>query len=356
MEAAVIILGVVAIISMGLVVVLVFQLSKVRGEGGNQNGNLDHQVKEMRDGLENVGKSIQDLKTDRTAQSSEMKGLMTNIGSQMTALNSTNSALREALANSRVRGQWGERMAEDVFRVIGFLEGTNYDKQVTITGSGPGAGSRPDFTIYLPQHKKLNMDVKFPLENYMKFMDAETTEAEEQARNSFLKDVRDRLKEVVGREYIDPSQGTLDYVLVFIPNEQVYAFIQQHGAATIDEALRNKVVLCSPMSLFAILGVIRQAMDNFALEQDSNEILSQLGAFNKQWTGFVRQLETVRSRIESAQKNFETLAGTRLRALQRPLNRIEAIRAERGLPIAPDNSEIIELPEPELADALADGD
>ncbi|NQW23229.1 MAG: DNA recombination protein RmuC [SAR202 cluster bacterium] len=356
MEAAVIILGVVAILAMGLVVVLVFQLSNARSAGGNQDGNLDHQVKEMRDGLENVGKSIQDLKTDRTAQSSEMKGLMTNIGSQMTALNSTNAALREALANSRVRGQWGERMAEDVFRVIGFLEGTNYDKQVTIPGSESGAGSRPDFTIHLPQHKKLNMDVKFPLENYMKFMDAETKEAEEQARNSFLKDVRDRLKEVVGREYIDPSQGTLDYVLVFIPNEQVYAFIQQHGAATIDEALRNKVVLCSPMSLFAILGVIRQAMDNFALEQDSNEILSQLGAFNKQWTGFVRQLETVRSRIESAQKNFETLAGTRLRALQRPLNRIEAIRVERGLPIASDNSEIIELPEPELADALADGD
>lgn len=353
MQMAVVILGIVAVLSLGLVLALLSRLLRTRTADDERGSYLGHQVQEMRDNLATVGKSIQELRLERTAQSGEIKGLMTNLGTQMAALNTTNSALREALANTRVRGQWGERMAEDVFRIIGFLEGTNYAKQISI----PGAGTRPDFTIYLPQGKKLNMDVKFPLDNYMKCMGADTAEAEEQARASFLRDVRHRLKEVVGREYIDPGQGTLDYVLVFIPNEQVYHFIQQHGGAIIDEALRNKVVLCSPISLFAILGVIRHAMDNFALEQDSNEILSQLGLFNKQWGQFVKQMVAVGSRIDSAQKSFESLTGTRRRTLEQPLRRIEAIREQRGLPVATEDSAdgVLALLEPELVESLANG-
>ena len=65
--------------------------------------------------------------------------------------------------------------------------------------------------------------------------------------------------------------------------------------------MKNKVVFCSPISLFAILLVIRQAVDNFTLEQGSNEIVSQMGAFNKQWVEFLEQLTTVERRLESFQ-------------------------------------------------------
>ncbi|NQU13183.1 MAG: DNA recombination protein RmuC [Desulfobacteraceae bacterium] len=61
------------------------------------------------------------------------------------------------------------------------------------------------------------------------------------------------------------------------------AFTQRHDYTILDNAIKNKVVLCSPITLFAVLAVIRQAVGNFALEQTSNEILSLLGAFKKQW-------------------------------------------------------------------------
>ena len=95
--------------------------------------------------------------------------------------------------------------------------------------------------------------------------------------------MRDRAREVVGRDYINPDDNTLDYVLVFIPNEPMYHYIQQHGADVVEEALRNRVVLCSPISLFAILSIIRHALDNFAIEQASDEILSELAVFDRQW-------------------------------------------------------------------------
>ena len=199
-----------------------------------------------------------------------------------------------------------------------------------------GSGSRPDFTFLLPKDLTLNMDVKFPLDNYLKCVEARDAEEENRYRQQFVRDVRARLKEVVTRDYIDPGRKTLDYVLVFIPNEQIYQYIHEHDSALIDDALTSKVVLCSPVSLFAILVVIRQAVDNFSVEQSSNEIISELGKFEDQWDRFIKQMDTLGKRIDDAQKDFGNLVGTRRRALERPLGRIHAIRQQRGLAIPED--------------------
>jgi DNA recombination protein RmuC len=211
----------------------------------------------------------------------------------------------------------------------------------------------------MPENKKLNMDAKFPLTNYIRLVEADTEEKAQQHSLAFLRDVRDRAKEVVGRDYINPEDNTLDYVLVFIPNEQMFHYIQQHGATVVEEALRNRVVLCSPISLFAILSVIRHALDNFAIEQASNEILSELAIFDRQWKLFAAQMETVGRRIESAQTGFESLKGTRSRALDRPLQRIQEIRKQRDIPDAPEVDSIesedpVALPETELVETYTE--
>ena len=241
----------------------------------------------------------------------------------------TTNTLKEALASSKIRGQWGERMAEDVLRLAGFIEKINYLKQKTITG----AGSRPDFTFLLPRDLKLNMDVKFPLDNYMKFLETSSAIEKEKFQKDFLKDVKSRIREVTTREYINPEQNTVDYVLLFIPNEQIYAFIHQHDSSILDEGIRNRVIFCSPMTLFAILSVVRQAIDNFALEQTSNEILSLFGVFKKQWQEFVKRFDLLGKRIGDVQKEYDEITTTRHRQLEKPLNRIESLREQRDLSI-----------------------
>ena len=340
MTAALIVIGIVALLSTGLAVVLIFRLLNAKGGSDVQDSALGHQVGEIRQGMDRVHDAIQNLSLDRAKQSERLETMLTS-------LNSSSSALRDILANTQVRGQWGERMAEDVFRLIGFVESVNYLKQTTITDGS----SRPDFTILMPDNKRLNMDAKFPLTNYMKFVEADSEQEAEQYSRAFLRDVRDRTREVVGRDYINPEDNTLDYVLVFIPNEPMFHYILQHGADVVEDALRNKVVLCSPISLFAILSVIRHALDNFAIEQASNEILLELARFDRQWDQFAKQMDRVGKRLESAQSGFESLAGTRRRALERPLGRIQAIRKQRGLPDASENG--IEIDSGDDEDILA---
>ena len=296
---------------------------------------IDQQIQTMTSELNKVSKLVGDLEDDRIEKFGELTGQLKAVGEGTAALTNITNMLHEALASTKARGQWGERMAEDVLQHCGLVEGVNYLKQKSIKGSG----TRPDFTFLIPLNRKLNMDVKFPWDNYNRYVEADSELEKERFCNDFLKNVKTRIKEVTTREYISPEENTLDCVLLFIPNERIYAFIHEHDRSVLDYGLKNKVVLCSPITLFAVLAVIRQAVDNFNLGQTSNEILSLLGAFKEQWGKFFEKLEQVGKRIKATQTAYDELTTTRRRQLERHLDRIEGIRVQRGIPAAVDEIE-----------------
>jgi DNA recombination protein RmuC len=290
---------------------------------------IDQQLQRLTLQLENASRFMQELEKDRVEKFGELSQQLKMTNSQTQVLMQTTNKLREALASTKTRGQWGERMAEDVLRLAGFIENVNFIKQKTLANSS----SRPDFTFLLPRNLKLNMDVKFPFTNYLKFLETESPIEKENYRVNFLKDVKARMKEVTTRDYINPNQDTVDYALMFIPNEHIYAFIHENDGQLFDDGLKNGVVICSPITLYAVLAVIRQAVDNFALEKTSNEILSLLGSFKKQWQEFLEKLELVGKRITEAQKEYDILTTTRRRQLEKPLQQLEVIRTQRNISI-----------------------
>ena len=302
-----------------------------------KKGLIDQQLQRMTGELENVSKLMQSLEKDRVEKFGELASHLKIVGEQTKALTQSTSTLREALASTKARGQWGERMAEDVLRIAGFIENVNYLKQKTIAGTG----SRPDFTFLLPRELRLNMDVKFPLDNYVRFLEAQVETEKVKFRSDFLRDVKGKIREVATRDYINPEQNTVDYVLLFIPNEQVYAFIHEQDSSMLEDGIKNHVIFCSPVTLFAVLAVIRQAVDNFALERTSHEILSLFGSFKKQWDEYIKKFDVLGKRIEDVRKEYDALLTTRRRQVERPLHKIEALRTQHGLPPAPDDEEII---------------
>ena len=204
---------------------------------------IDQRLTDMDVKLGKVEQLVQDLQTDRKAQYSAL-------GQQLQGLTTTTASLQKALADNRARGQWGERMAEDMLNFMGLVEGINYIKQSAIE-----TGTRPDFTFLFPNQKSLNMDAKFPLDNYLRYIEADNDADKREFSQKFLRDVNQRVSEIQKRDYI--AAGTLDCVLIFIPNEQVYRFIYEQDQRIIDNALKQKVIICSPLTLYVVLAVIR---------------------------------------------------------------------------------------------------
>ncbi|MBA4391276.1 MAG: DNA recombination protein RmuC [Syntrophus sp. (in: bacteria)] len=242
-------------------------------------------------------------------------------------LKDTTEHLGNALASSKKRGEWGERMAEDIIHLIGMVEGINYTRQKTMEHA-PG---RPDYTFLLPNSLKINMDVKFPLDNYLHYLNAEAEHDKKRFREELLKNTKLMIKQVTGREYINPVENTVDYVLIFIPNEQVFGFINETDPTIMDEALKQKVILCSPFTLYAVLSVIRQAIENFNLERTASEILKLLMEFSKQWTAFKDKFNLMGERIDQTKKEYDNLVTTRSNMLERSLKKIDELGKQKAL-------------------------
>lgn len=280
------------------------------------DGQLD-QKKELIDrSLLDMNKKIDGL--DRST--SELKGQMENSEKGIGNLAETTNKLSMILSSSQSRGQWGERMVEDILGFMGLVEGINYKKQ-----SQAGEG-RPDFTFMLPDSKTINMDVKFPLTHYENFLTIDTEIEKESEKKSFLSDVRNHVKAIEKRSYIDPAGGTVDYVLMFIPNESIYAFLNQEDKDLIDFSLSRKVLLCSPITLYAVLSLIRQSVSNFSMERKAGEMQKLIGVFRKQWTEFVAHMEKLGNTLDTVQKHFEKLITTRKNQLDKPIAKIDEMQ------------------------------
>lgn len=293
---------------------------------------VSEQVEGVHGELSRVAALVADLQKERAHQAGQITSRLEQAFTVTSSLADTTRSLERALASPQARGQWGERMAEDVLASAGFVEGINYEKQKKLSSGGV-----PDYTFALPRGHCVHMDVKFPLDNYLRWLEARDDTERATHSKAFQRDVRQRIKELADRAYVDP-ETTVDYLLLFVPNESVYGFLHEHDPTLVDQAIAQKVVLCSPTTLFAVLAVVRQAVDNFLVDRRSNEILGAIGGLREQWELLSEPMEKMGRGLASAQRAYDDLVGPRSRQFGRQLAKLEAVRDTKaaGLEAAPD--------------------
>lgn len=295
-------------------------------------GKAINDTKVLIDGkVSDLESEIQKLREMNTEKFGSMDSAVAGLAQQTQALN-------KVLSSSQGRGNWGEKMLEDLLMKSGFERGINYEMQEKLDGGG-----KPDFTFYLPPDRELYLDSKFPMENYLKYFEAQDDTTRKITKDAFFENVKQRIKELEKRDYVDQSKANaIDYVLLFIPNEGVLGFIQQHSPSLIDEAVSKRVVLCSPLTLYAFLGVVRQATASFHMEQSANEILRLHKNFLTGWGFYVKNLTDIYKSFEKMQRMLKAVTTGRVYSnLRKPLLEIDDIVKKRG--VSSDDSVLKEI-------------
>ena len=87
---------------------------RATSELDGKKGLIDQQLVSMTGELGKVSDLVRELEHDRHRAFGELTNELRRQHEGLNALSEHTHQLREALASSRVQGQWGERMAEDV--------------------------------------------------------------------------------------------------------------------------------------------------------------------------------------------------------------------------------------------------
>ena len=292
--------------------------SKAEIEGGvkdileNNQKLLSEITKGLEKQLEGSRKEVSDLKS----QNSAIREQLANTAKITEGLQVSADGLKNLLSNNRLRGEWGEQVAEDLLLAAGFVEKVNFEKQAT-TKEG-----RPDFTIKLPDGSRLNVDAKFPFDDLMEYQNAKTPAAKKQALSKFRTSIKTKVKEITSKDYIDPENQTLDFVVMFIPNEMIFSFIYEKLPDINEYCNQRKVVLAGPFGFTAVLRLVMQAYKNFGYEQNLQEIFGLVAKFQDEYEKFGGSIEKLGNQLATAQKTFNEVEGTRSRQLSKVVDQI----------------------------------
>jgi DNA recombination protein RmuC len=131
-------------------------------------------------------------------------------------------------------------------------------------------------------------------------------------------------------------------VLLFVPNESITGFVHEADPELIDWALERKVVLCSPLTLYAFLVVVRQATESFHTEETAAQIMQMMGKFKKQWELYTKSLEKVKKNFDTLQEELDDLVvGKRFKGLGREIKKIDELRQRQNIAELPAEDETL---------------
>ena len=123
------------------------------------------------------------------------------------------------------QGNFGELQFEELLKWYGFKEGENYYKQYLVK-TEEQKKNYPDFILQAQPNKWLVVDSKFSISSYTKYINEQNAELKQQYLVEYIKNLKDRITELGGKEYHKLLRGngkeTFDFVCLFFGNEMAY--------------------------------------------------------------------------------------------------------------------------------------
>lgn len=285
----------------------------------NKKEAIEKLVSQVLEELNRSNNKIENTEKERIAMFNLLKKEVENHQKITEQLSATTEGLKKVLSNNQLRGQFGEQVAEDLLKMCGFVRGTNYE----FNKEQKGTDSRPDFAIFMPDGTRINVDAKFPYSNLQKMIETEDQEAKKRLMTEFERDIKNKIKQVTTRDYIDPENKTVDFVILFIPNEMIFSFIYDKMNDVWTEAMRNKVVMAGPFSFTAILRLIAQAYSNFRIQENTHKIIQYIKTFEKEFANYSNEFEKIGKKIRELDNQYATVSTTRTNVLLRTVEKIK---------------------------------
>ncbi|WP_103171062.1 DNA recombination protein RmuC [Paracoccus sp. SY] len=212
---------------------------------------------------------------------------------------------RALKGDSQKRGAWGEMILERILEDSGLLAGTHYVTQ-TSHKDEQGRTWRPDVIIRMPQKKVLVVDSKVSLLAYEEAVSAEDPSICDGALRRHVAAMRAHIASLAGKGYHALDEGSVDYVLMFIPIEGAFSEALRVDPDLTRHAMENRVGLATPTTLMLTLRTVDHIWTVERRESNAAAIANRAGALYDKLHGFVSAMDEVGTALDKAQKSHAT--------------------------------------------------
>jgi len=201
---------------------------------------------------------------------SQEQGTMSQLATQITTLQSTTTTLTNSLKSPTARGSWGENQLRNVIQLAGMESYCDYTEQ--FTGGEGESDQRPDVVVRLPNGAMIAIDSKAPLSAYLRMQDATDVGTKEIELKNHARLMRDHMKKLSDKKYWNQFPQSPDFVVMFIPGEGFVSDAMRSDPSLLDDAMKNRVLVASPVNLLALLFAVAKGWQAHSIAEHAKEV------------------------------------------------------------------------------------
>lgn len=209
--------------------------------------------------------------------------------------------LTDALrGNAKVQGDWGEMILDNILERSGFRRGHEYSVQETVTDAD-GRRLRPDVVISYTEGRKLIIDSKVSIQDYIAMVNADDEANRDRFARAHVASVKKHVAELRCKSYQDAvGSDRVDFVLMFIPHEGAFLTAMNLDESLWQTAFDSRVLIISPTHLMSVIKLVEQVWRHDKQNRNALEIARQAGLMLDKFRGFLDDMERIDKAINGA--------------------------------------------------------
>lgn len=255
----------------------------------------------MRENIENFRRTISEQYTEEARERFALGKSLQQLMTLSRAVSDETARLTSALkGNSRVQGEWGEMVLDNILRAAGFRKGFEY----TVQASGQtdeGQRLRPDVIINYDGDNHIVIDSKVSIQDYLKMIEADSDASRDAYARAHLASVRKHIGELARKPYRDlAGQNTFDYVLMFVPNEGAFLSAINLDPQLWQTAMDGHVIIISPTHLLAVVKLIEQMWRQDKQNRNALAIAEEAGKMLNKFSAFLEDMARIEKSVGQA--------------------------------------------------------
>ncbi len=295
---------------------------KAAEEKSQADTKIATQMEEMKATVERMRTQSQEAAEKRIASETQLVSTIDEMRKASTTFFDETKKIAGALASSQTRGKFGEAQLQLLLEQAGLREGHEYDAQRSTTDSD--SSGIPDITVRMPGGSKLFIDSKFPFDRFLEAFGTEDQAERDELLAAHTKDLLKHVDALSKRGY-HKSQGSPDFVVLFLPFETLLAEALRIDPALLEKAFKVGVTLATPTTTMALLRTVGHIFTRNQLAENADDITKVAATFLKNITLLHSKIVAVGKAINSTSKAYEDLVPTAEKTVLSPARRIHKL-------------------------------